>query len=168
MQGLMVFCSLQPLPNDEFTKEMMASIAAPAMRRMGSYQLKSKSDWRSLLDNEQIAEIVLVNVDDPAEYEVPPEGLCPILTRVGDDYRQCQFQVIELRASRKGVLAVPTAAGAKLAEMAEEALVGNVPGAVVVHPTKQECCIRAERGEPTGECTCNAMCMCTCCGCYLN
>ena len=168
MQDLMVFCSLQPLPNDEFTKEMMTSIAAPAMRRMGSYVLKSKSDWRSLLGNEQIAEIVLLGVDNPAEYDVPSEGICPILSRVGDDYRTCQFQVIKLGTGRKGVLAVPTLAFSKLSEMAEEALAGNVQGAVVVHPTKQECCARAEKGELIGECTCNVMCMCTCCGCHLN
>jgi hypothetical protein len=168
MQDLMVFCSLQPLPNDEFTKEMMMSIAAPGMRRMGSYHLKSKSDWKNLPDDEKIAEIVLVGADDPAEYEVPAEGMVEIHTRVGDQYRPCQFQVIELGPGRKGVLAVPTAARSKLLEMAEEALAGNVAGAVVVHPTKQECCARAERSEPIGECTCGVMCMCTCCGCDLN
>ena len=56
-----------------------------------------------------------------------------------------------------------------LEKVFDDALEGKIPGVTVVQPTaRPECCTRASKGEPIGDCKCSVMCMCSCCDCDLN
>jgi hypothetical protein len=117
MSKVVAFCSTQRVPNDEFTEEMLRAIAGLAYLQAKGYQLKSKSSWKSLLNDPEVGQIVLLGVEDPAEYEVPLEDLVDISTVAGRYVIPTKCQII----NRTVVLVVPPASSFQSVGVSEPA-----------------------------------------------
>jgi len=87
---------MERVPNESFPQEDVVAIAklASADEAKGMV-MKSKTDWKRLLGKPDVAQIVLVGADDPAEYGVPIEGLTRMSTFFGNKLAPCHFQIVE-------------------------------------------------------------------------
>lgn len=101
MSKAVIFCSTQRIPSEIFPKVIVEEVTRSLARdKAMGFVLGSKSDWKQFLNDPEVSEIVLVGVDNPDDYEVPPDGLTPMTTHINNRLIPCKFQTIK----KKGIL----------------------------------------------------------------